>query len=111
MDTIFTLFSGLTDKLGISQQWLAAVALNAMSVTSIARAKYASISGFWPTTGVVVVSSLLMALPEYYTNLPALATVVLLVWAGTTLAMKGGEKLIDMGRKGFDRPPTKNPNL
>jgi hypothetical protein len=108
--TIFSLLAPLTDQLGITQTWLAATALNVMSVTSIARAKYAQVSGFWPTTILVATVTAMMAAAEYYTNPLAIFVSVVVIWGGTTLTMKGGEKVIDLGRKGFDRPPAPLPD-
>jgi len=108
--TIFSLLASLTDKLGITQTWLAATALNVMSLTSIARAKYSQVSGFWPTTILVAGATALLAAAEYYTNPLAVFVSVVVIWGGTTLTMKGGEKVIDLGRRGFDRPPTKLPD-
>jgi len=102
--TIFSLLAPLTDKLGITQTWLAATALNVMTLTSIARAKYAAVAGFWQTSAVVAVATGLLAAAEYYTSPLSIFVAILVVWAGTTLTMKGAEKTVDLARGGLDRP-------
>lgn len=94
--TIFALFSTLTDKLGITQEWLNGTAVNVMTFTGIVRAKFPQVAGFWPTTAVVAAATLGLAAAQYYTSPLNIGVCIVLVWAGTTLLMKGGEKGVDV---------------
>jgi chromate transport protein ChrA len=90
--TIFTIFSSLTDKLGITQDWLNAMGMNILTVVAIVRGRFPAIDSFWEQSAVVGAAALLLALAQFYTNPWAIAASVILLWAGTTLTTKTGEK-------------------
>jgi hypothetical protein len=109
--TVFTLFKAVTDKLGITQAWLTATATNVMTLTVIAKAKFDVLKGFWATTILVAVATGMLAAAEFFAAPLNIVVAVILVWAGTTLLMKGGEKSVDVAAKGFGRGPSQNTDV
>lgn len=104
--TIFTMFSPLLLKLGITEQWLNATAVNVMTFVGMIKPKFSQIDGFWETSGVVAVSAAALAGVQFYGTPWAIPVAVVAIWVGTTLLMKGGEKTIDVS--GFNRGPSKS---
>lgn len=104
--TIFTLFKTVTDKLGITQAWLNATATNVMTLTVIVKAKFDIFTGFWQTTALVAVATAMLATAEFFTTPFNILVAVVLIWAGTTLLMKGGEHGVEIAKSGFNRGPS-----
>jgi chromate transport protein ChrA len=90
--TIFTIFSSLTDKLGITQDWLNAMGMNILTVLTIVRGRFPMVDSFWEQSAVVGAASALLAVAQYYSNPWAIVVAVIILWAGTTLTTKTGEK-------------------
>jgi len=110
METIFSFFAMLTERVGIDANWLNAAAVNVMMLTGMVRDRYPDkVKGFWATTGVVCGLTAILAVGVYYTNPVAIPVAIFAVWFGTTFAMKAVNKSADTvkPRGTMDRGPSK----
>lgn len=88
--TIFTLFSGITTKLGITPEWLNAATVNVMMLLAMIKPKFPNIDNWKEESAVVAIISVALAGAQFYGNPWAIPVAVVLVWFASTFVPKTG---------------------
>lgn len=104
--TIFTLFSGVLMKLGITEAWMNAATVNVMMLLALVKPKFPSIDNWKEESALVAVLTAALAAAQFYGNPWAIPVAVVLVWFGVTFVPKGGAATIDTTHKALGGPRT-----